>query len=91
MQSQEARRYFVTVHASTRQAMVDLASFHFDLFQATARPEATGGAIEGLLSLDQVAVLIDAGYRVTVEEPDTARSRARQTTTFADWLEGMSE
>jgi hypothetical protein len=62
MHSEMARRYFVTVHAATRQAMVDLASFHFDLFQATARAEGTGGAIEGLLNLDEVARLVDAGY-----------------------------
>lgn len=91
MDADRARRYFVTVHAATRQAMVDLASFHFDLFQATARAEGGGGAIGGLLTLDEVAALVDAGYRVTVEEPDLARSRARQTSTFADWLEGMSE
>ena len=91
MDSAREHRYFATVHADTRQTMVDLASFHFDLFQATARADGTGGAIDGLLTLDEVARLVDAGYRVTVEAPDTARSRARQTSTFADWLEGMSE
>ena len=86
------KRYFVTVRAPSHQAMVDLAGFHLDLFQATAQAlEDAGGAIQGLLTLDEVGRLVDAGYRVTVEEPDTARARAHETSTFADWLEGMGD
>ena len=83
------RRYFVTVHARSPQAMIELADFHFDLFQATARQHPDGGAIEGLLGLDEVGQLVDAGYQVVVEEPDVARSRAHQTSSFDEWLEGM--
>jgi hypothetical protein len=86
------KRYFVTVLAATRQAMVDLAGFHLDLFQATAQGlEDSGGVIQGLLSLEEIGRLVDAGYRVTVEEPDTARARAHDTSEFADWLEGMGD
>ena len=86
------KRYFVTVRAPSRQAMVDLAGFHLDLFQATAQTlEDSGGAIQGLLTLDEIGRLVDAGYQVTVEAPDTARARAHETSTFADWLEGMGD
>ena len=86
------KRYFVTVRAPSRQAMVDLAGFHLDLFQATAQAlEDAGGEIQGLLTLDEIGRLVDAGYQVTVEAPDLARARAHETSTFAEWLEGMGD
>jgi hypothetical protein len=84
-------RYFVTVQAPTGRAMIKLAEFELDLFQATARETADGGAIEGLLTLEEIGRVVDAGYQVTVEEPDSARSRSHETATFDEWLEGMSE
>ena len=87
------RRYFVTVHVAAGQNMTDLARFELDLIQATAlaTDQADGETIEGLLDLDQIGTLVRAGYRVTVEQPDYARSRADQITTFEEWLEGMGE
>ncbi len=87
------QRYFVTVHVAAGQNMTDLARFELDLIQATAlaADQADGGTIKGLLDLDQIGMLVRAGYRVTVEQPDYARSRADQTTTLEEWLEGMGE
>lgn len=87
------QRYFVTVHLAAGQDMIELGRFDLDLIQATAQAtdDAAGSFIEGLLDLDQVGRLVRAGYRVTVEQPDYARSRAHETISFDEWLEGMGE
>jgi len=88
------QRYFVTVHLAAGQDMIELSRFELDLIQATAQTtdEVSGmSSIEGLLDLDQVGRLVRAGYRVTVEQPDYARSRAHETISFDEWLEGMGE
>lgn len=87
------QRYFVTVHLAAGQDMIELSRFDLDLIQATAQAadDAAGSSIEGLLDLDQVGRLVRAGYRVTVEQPDYARSRAHETISFDEWLEGMGE
>lgn len=88
------QRYFVTVHVAAGQDMVELSRFDVDLIQATAQATDDGSgmsSVEGLLDLDQVGRLVRAGYRVTVEQPDYARSRAHETTSFDEWLKGIGE
>ena len=86
------RRFFVKVLAPSRRALVDLQKFDFDLFQATARQSGEEYTIEGLLSLEEVERLVDAGYRVLVEEHESKRSRARvEVTDFGSWLQGMQQ
>ncbi len=90
----ETARYFVTVHADDRAALRQLADFHLDLFQGTARlhTAATAAAdvaqdsphIEGLMTLAEVGRLVESGYRVTVEATEASRSRATRNVIDAD-------
>jgi hypothetical protein len=73
-------RFFVTVFARDRAALRQLADFDLDLFQATARAGDEGDEprIEGLLSLEEIGRLVEAGYRVAVEATESSRSRAAE-------------
>jgi hypothetical protein len=85
-------RFFVTVFARDRAALRQLADFDLDLFQATARAGDGGEEprIEGLLSLDEIGRLVEAGYRVAVEATESSRSRAAEQVVQAqDFLKSM--
>lgn len=85
------RRFFVTVIAPDAGALLELRAFDLDVFQATARltPEKQA-EIEGLLSLDEIGRLVEAGYRVLVEEEMQKRARARtESVGFREWLQAM--
>ena len=85
-----ARRYFVTVLASDSRSLSELGGHGLDLFQATARRSAEGGsAIEGLVTMEEVERLVDAGYQVLVEEESSKRARATETVEFDEWLRDM--
>jgi hypothetical protein len=87
-------RFFVTVFARDRAALRQLADFDLDLFQATARAGDEGEGeeprIEGLLSLEEIGRLVEAGYRVAVEATESSRSRAAEQVVQAqDFLKSM--
>jgi len=87
-------RFFVTVFARDRAALRQLADFDLDLFQATARPGDDGEGeeprIEGLLSLEEIGRLVEAGYRVAVDATEASRSRAAEQVVQAqDFLKSM--
>jgi hypothetical protein len=105
--AERGRRYFVTIHAPDARALRALADFNLDLFQATARPageragerrasmgERSDGesvAIEGLVSMDEAARLVAAGYSVTIEADEQSRTRAHETAGLQDWLAELGE
>ena len=82
-------RYFVTVIAAGRDALVALRQHDLDLFKPTARPAgpapgAAGGAagagefrVDGLLTLEEIGRLVGAGYRVLVRESATQKARGQ--------------
>ena len=82
------RRYFVTVVARSRQLLRDLSGEDLDLIQATAREIEEGRCtIEGLLTIEEVQRLVDAGYEVVVHEEASKRARAQtETIEFDQWL-----
>jgi hypothetical protein len=86
-----AQRFFVTILAPSKSALIKLQQYDFDLFQPTAKVnERKQFVIEGLLTLDQVGQLVEDGYRVLVEEEASKRSRARrETVEFEEWLKDM--
>ena len=88
-----ARRFFVTVVASSRRALISLREYDLDLFQPTSRAiEQKEFAIDGLLSLEEVGRLVEDGYRVTVREESSKKARARlEVVDFEQWLKGMEE
>jgi hypothetical protein len=87
------RRFFVTVMAADERALRGLQAFDLDLFQPTARltPEQQA-QIEGLLTLEEIGRLVEAGYRVLVEEEMQKRARAREERVdFQQWLRAMEQ
>jgi hypothetical protein len=102
------RRYFVKIEAPSRRALIDLGTMGLDLFahstvvsSAMLRTRAAEGGlteepvsllVEGLVTLGQVEQLVQAGYRVTVEEEAAKRARtALNVIEFEQWLKAMGE
>lgn len=91
-QEPDERRFFVKVTGSGARAFARLRSLELDLFVPTfKRDKEDLVSIEGLLTLREVEQLVDFGFSVTVEEPDTKRSRPHEVIDFEEWLRGMEE
>lgn len=86
-----SERYFVKVIAGDRDALIGLRDFGLDLFQGTAATGDGEATIEGLLALEDVGRLVDAGYRVLVEDAEARRSRPQETVSAESWLTDMGE
>lgn len=88
-----ANRFFVTVIAANDRSLIRLQEFDLDLFRATAKEnERKEFTIEGLLTLEQIGRLVEAGYRVLVEEESSKRERAKSGgIEFEAWKKGMEE
>ena len=80
-------RYFVTVLATGREALLALRQLDLDLFKPTARPNRPPGPaegtadeesrIDGLLTLEEIGRLASAGYRVLVQEDAMQKARGQ--------------
>ncbi len=79
-------RYFVEVAAPDEHALRRLRGFGLDLFVSTARRSGDAFAIDGLISLDDTARLVAAGYRVLVVSEAAARERGLEVSEFSDWI-----
>ena len=88
-----ARKYFATVIASSKRALLDLQKHDLDLFQPTSKiNDRKEFVIEGLLTLDDVAKLVESGYQVLVKEESSKRARAnREIVEFQQWIKQMEE
>ena len=88
-----ARRFFVTVLAPSKRALLNLGEYDLDLFQPTAKAtEQNEFAIDGLLNLEEIGRLVEEGYRVVVNEESSKKARARtEVAEFQQWLRGMEE
>ena len=70
-------RYFCTIFAQDHKHLIALNALDVDVFHPTARmTEREEYIIEGLLTLEEVAELVDNGYRVLVEEDASKRARS---------------
>jgi hypothetical protein len=87
------KRFFVTVIAPDNPTLIRLQEFDFDLFRPTARVnERKEFTIEGLLTLEQIGRLVEAGYRVVVEDESSKRERAKSGGIELEaWMKGMEE
>jgi hypothetical protein len=88
--------YFVVVFAADAASLRALQKFGLDVFPQTAkrRPERQEYpfAIDGLLTIEQVETIVNAGYRVEIQDPVEKRSRVvKNVTEFPQWLEGMKK
>jgi hypothetical protein len=73
-------RYFVTVYAPGREALLALSQQDLDLFKPTAREADPGELrIDGLLTLEEIGRLVDAGYRVLVQVHAARKARGQIT------------
>lgn len=96
-------RYFATIFAPSRKALLRLREYGLDIFEVTAREakdgdakaaetEEPGYSVEGLLTLEQVGRLAKDGYRVRVDDAADKRAHGRrQPIEFDEWLEGMKD
>lgn len=84
------KRFFVEVRAQSPEAVRRLHAFGVDLFRTTAAEHPEDGfGIEGLLSLDEVGRLVEAGYPVLVSEESSRRAASLgDVSDFAEWLAG---
>ncbi len=82
------RRFFCTIFARDQKHLIALNRHEVDVFQPTARiTDQKEFVIEGLLTLEQVAKLVDNGYHVLVEEDAAKRARAHEFITSAEaWI-----
>ena len=85
------KRFFCVIFAMDRKHLIGLSQLDVDVFQPTARiTEQKEYVIEGLLTLEEVANLVENGYRVLVEEDASKRARASEVTSSADaWIKSF--
>ena len=88
-----AERFFVTVLAPGPDELRKLQDRDLDLFQATARHIGPRqAAIEGLITLDDIAELVRGGYRVLVEDDEAERAvKPEEVAEFEQWLRETEE
>jgi hypothetical protein len=79
-------RYFVEVAAPDEHALRRLRGFEFDLFVSTARRAGDQFAIDGLISLEEAARLVAAGYPVLIRSEAAAHERGLEISEFPDWI-----
>jgi hypothetical protein len=82
------KRFFVEVMAQTPEAVRRLHSFGVDLFRTTAREDPDAGyRIDGLMALEEIGKLVEAGYPVLIHEEASKRARATEVSDFVQWLD----
>ncbi|MGB6911981.1 hypothetical protein [Bradyrhizobium sp.] len=85
MADQRPNRFFVTIIAPDRQGLLDVVRRDLDLF--ASRSDKSGHRIDGLITLEDVGKLVEAGYQVLVAETDRPRYRHRFIGA-EDWMKG---
>lgn len=78
-------RFFVTIVAPDRQRLQDVFGRDLDLF--AARSDESGHRVDGLITLEDVRKLVEAGYQVTVSESAQLR-RGHRFIGADEWMKG---
>ena len=86
MPDERPKRYFVTITAPDPERLRDLMTRDLDLF--ATRSDDEGHRVDGLITLDDVGALADAGYQVLVRETDRPRLQHRFIGA-EEWQRGM--
>jgi hypothetical protein len=84
MSDERPRRFFVTITAAEPEKLREVGTFGLDLF-SHAKTEK-GPEIGGLVTLEDIGRLVEAGYEVHVHETDTPR-RKHEYVRFDAWRE----
>lgn len=82
MPEERPQRFFVTITAVNPALMREVGRFGLDLF--SHRAEESGPEIGGLVTLEDIGLLVEAGYRVLVHETDRPRAK-HEYVTFEEW------
>jgi hypothetical protein len=82
-------RYFVTIVADSREAMLKLRDYDLDLFRQTSRvTERQRYTIDGLLAAEEVEQLVQDGYSVNMQKQAMPKTTAQtEIVSFEEWLE----
>jgi hypothetical protein len=89
-QEHGGKRFFVTIFAASREALLKLQQYDFDVFAPTSQATREGEfIIDGLLELQQIGRLVEDGYQVRVKHEASTRARATETAEFGEWLKDM--
>jgi hypothetical protein len=86
MPDEQPRRFFVTITAADPEKLREVGSFGLDLFSHGKTDK--GPEIGGLVTLEDVGRLVEAGYEVHVRETDTPR-RKHEYVKFDAWREDL--
>lgn len=82
-----ATKFFVKIIASSKLALIGLQKFELDLFQPTSKMTDNEFTIEGLLTLEQVGMVVENGYKVLVQEVSSKRTRStKEMVAFDSWI-----
>jgi hypothetical protein len=79
-------RFFVTITAADKRRMQELAGWDLDLF--ASRSDDAGHHVDGLITLEEVGKLVEAGYLVLVAETDRPK-RKHEFIGFEEWRSEM--
>ena len=85
MGDERPKRFFVTIEAPDGQRLRELLGRGLDLF--AARSDASGHRVDGLITLEDVGKLVEAGYQVLVCETSRPRHKHRFIGAEA-WIKG---
>lgn len=86
MEDQDQRRYFVTIIVLDRGRLPTLMSMDLDLFGG--REAERGHEIDGLITLEDVARLVEAGFLVLVRAAHDPRQKPKFIGAD-EWLQEM--
>lgn len=86
MGEERSDRVFVTIFARDRKHLREVFRYGLDLFEGGAEDEKN--TIQGLITLDDVRTLVDAGYRVLVRDTDRPKHEHRFVE-FDEWRDEM--
>jgi len=82
MPEERPQRFFVTITADDPQRLREVGRFGLDLF-SHGKTES-GPELGGLVTLEDIKTLVEAGYKVLVHETDEPR-RKHEYVTFEAW------
>jgi len=88
MSEERPQRFFVTISASDPERLRDVGRFGLDLF--AHRHGERAPELGGLVELEDIARLVEAGYVVTVHETDKPRIE-HEFASFDTWRETQIE
>lgn len=86
MRDKRQRRFFVTITVGDPRQVPALMGMDLDLFGE--RTDEAGRQIDGLVTLDDVERLIDAGFPVLVRDTDEPK-RTHEYIGFEEWRKEM--